>query len=164
MAASFITKHLYDGSIKLKDGTGTPVELVVPFSVGDFNATGLQAVQRQTVAYETRGVFHRARKAGRTYVTGSFTFQMADYSDGAERTAMDFVLQRGSYAANLSKFGANADVYAIDIELTVAGTVLGDTADHVADFADCDVVLDFSEGEPNTGTITWTCYGDYTIT
>jgi hypothetical protein len=165
MAASDIVKHLYDGSIKALDGTsGTAVELEIPFTVGDFSVQGLQETQRATVAYESRGVLNSVRKAARTYPTGSFTFQIADYSDGTDKTALDYFLKRGSYSANVSTLGTNSDVYTTDLVFTVAGTVLGDAADHVATLEDCDVVVDFSEGEPNTGTISWTCYGDYTIT
>ena len=41
MAASAVIKHFTDGSITLKDGTGTPVTLTVPFSAGDLSLSGL---------------------------------------------------------------------------------------------------------------------------
>lgn len=167
MAASSIVKHLYDGSLKALDGTPTtPLEIVIPFTVGDFSIQGEQETQRATVAYETRGVLNSVRKAARTYPTGSFSFQMADYSDATEKTARDFFLKRGSFAAAISTLAAagDADVYTTDLVWTVAGTALGDAADHVITLTDCDVTLDMSEGEPNSGSISFICYGEISET
>ena len=163
MAASTVIKHLYDGTITASDGTGSPVTLVIPFSTGDLSVSALSQVQRATVAYEARGVLTSVRKAARTYPSGSFSFQVADYSDAVDGTAIDFFLKANSYSANVSTLGASADVYTVDLLLTVAGTVLGDAANHTVTLTDCDVTMDIAEGEPNTGTITFTCYGSVTI-
>lgn len=165
MAASQIVKHLYDGAIKASDGTsGTALELLIPYTQGDFSISGLTETQRETVAYQARGVLTSIRKAARSFPSGSFTFQIADYSDGTEQTAIDFFLKQGAFAAAVSTHGANADVFTVDLLITVGGTALGDAADHTVTLTDCDVTLDMSEGEPNTGTINFTCYGTVTFT
>ena len=56
MAASTIIKNLNDGTITLSDGTGSPVTLVVPFSVGDLTISDLKQKQNETARYETRGI------------------------------------------------------------------------------------------------------------
>ena len=39
MAASLVVKHLYDGAISASDGTGAPVTLSIPFTMGDLSRT-----------------------------------------------------------------------------------------------------------------------------
>ena len=149
MAASLVVKHLYDGAISASDGTGAPVTLSIPFTMGD----------------QSRGVLTAVRKAARTYPSGSFSFQVADYSDAIDQTAIDYFLKSNSYSANISTLaaGADADVYTVDLVLTVGGTAVGDTADHTVTLTDCDVTLDVSEGEPNSASISFTCYGAVTF-
>lgn len=164
MAASTFIKHLYDGTISLADGTGTPVTLTVPFTVGDLSVSGLSETQKNVVAYETRGTFNTLRHTSRTYPSGSFSAHLADYSDATESTLIDFILAANSYSGNASTSGANAEVYTIDITLTVEGTDYGDAADHTIVLTDCQCTLDTAEGEPNTATINFTCYGTVTFT
>jgi hypothetical protein len=165
MAASTIVKHLYDGVITLKDGTGTPVTLVVPFTVGDLSLTGVQETQRDVTAYQARGVKTSVRHTTRNFVTGSFSFQVADYSDGTDQTAIDFMLKQGSYSGNVStESTGGAEVYTIDLDLDVEGTDLGDSADHAIGLTDIHCVLNPSEGEPNTVSVDFTVYGDVTFT
>lgn len=164
MAASTVIKHLYDGSISLADGTGTPVTLTVPFSVGDLSISGLSETQNNVTAYETRGTFNSLRHTSRTYPTGSFSAQLADYSDATDTTLIDFILKQNSFSGNASTLGTASDVYTIDITLTVEGTDFGDSSDHTVVITDCQCTLDTAEGEPNTATINFTCYGTVTFT
>ena len=163
MAASVIIKHLHDGSLTVKDGTGTPVSLTVPFSVGDFTLTGVQEQQNAVIAYETRGDLHVVRHTTRTYPTGSFSVMLADYSDATNQTLRDFLLRQNAYSANIGTLTPD-EVYAVDLVWTVEGTDLGDPADHVATMTDCVCTLDFAEGEPNTLSVSFTMYGTYTQT
>jgi hypothetical protein len=162
MAASTVIKNLNDGTITLSDGTGSPVTLVVPFSTGDLSVSGLAEQQNEVAKYETRGTFHSARHTVRSYPSGSFSFQMADYSDATSTTAYDFIRKTNSYSANVSTLGANADVYSIDIILTVEGTDHGDASDHTLTLTNCACTMDISEGDPNTGTINFECLGTVT--
>lgn len=165
MAASTVIKQLHDGIIDLEDGTTpTAVTLTVPFSVGDLSVSGLQQTQRAVTKYETRGVFNSARLGGRTYPTGSFSAHLADYSDGTEQTLIDFFLAQASFSANVSTLGANAEVYAVKITLTVEGSDHGDTADHTIVMDDCVCTLDTSEGEPNTVSVNFEVLGTIAFT
>lgn len=164
MAASEVIKHLYDGSLKLKDGTGTPVELVVPFSVGDLKADNLKQTQRNTAKYETRGVLRSVRHTSRVYPSGSFTAYIADYSDATSQTVIDFLKKQGAYSANVSTLGATAEVYTLDVVLTVEGTDLGDAADHTMTMEDCECTFSLVEGEPNAITVNFEVLGAVSFT
>lgn len=164
MAASTVIKTLYDGYIKLRDGSPTPVELVVPFSVGDLKLDSLKRRQRTTAKYETRGVLRSVRLTSRIYATGSFTAYSADYSDATEQTVIDFLRQQGAYAGNISTLGATAEVYTIDIILVVEGTDLGDPADHTWTASDCDCTFAPSEGDPNSLGISFEILDDVSFT
>tara|TARA_R110000822_G_scaffold266843_1_gene390562 strand:+ start:95 stop:589 length:495 start_codon:yes stop_codon:yes gene_type:complete len=162
MAASLIIKHFTDGVITLTDGTGTPVVLTVPFSQGDFSLSALQQTQQDVVAYQSRGELHSVRLAAKNFPTGSLSFMVADYSDGTNQTALDFLLKTGSYATNVTTLTNSLEVYTVDITLTVEGTDHGDPTDHVITVTDCDCTVEIAEGEPNTASVSFIMYGAYT--
>lgn len=166
MAASVIPKHFTDGSLTLADGTGSPVTLVVPLTVGDFSLSGLKkdAKARATNVYEARGQVTGLRRGAREYPTVSFSAQCADISDATERTALDFILKQGSYNANISTSVAAGDVYTLNVTLTIEGTDLGDASDHTIVMNDVEFTSAFAEGEPNTLTFEGVVYGNVTFT
>jgi hypothetical protein len=164
MAASTVIKNLNDGSVTVEDGTGSPVSLSVPFTVGDVSIDGLGPQQNEVTAYETRGSLNTVRHTTRTYPTVSFSAQLADYSDGTDGTLVDFCLFQASYSANVSTLGANADVKTIKLTLTVEGTDHGDSADHTIVMDDVYVTVAVAEGDPNTVTISGTIYGSVVMT
>jgi hypothetical protein len=165
MAASTVIKHFTDGSITLTDGTAvTPITLVIPFTQGDLSITGLQQNQNDVVAYQTRGVLHSVRHAAANFPTGSLSFMVADYSDGTDQTAIDFLLKQASYSANVTTLTNSTEVYALDILLTVEGTDHGDSADATISLSQCACTLDITEGEPNTVSVNFTMYGPPTFT
>lgn len=164
MAASTIVKHLYDGTITVTDGTTpTAVSLTVPFTTGDLSLDTLQASSRGVQAYQTRGTLHSVRLAAREFQNVSFSAQLADISDGTDGTLIDFVLKQGSYSANESTL-AGSDSYCIQITLTVAGTSLGDAADHTIVMDSVRCTASVAEGEPDTVSISGVIYGDTTMT
>ena len=166
MTASAVIKHFTDGTITVKDGTGSPVTLTVPFSVGDLALSGLaqDALGRATNAYESRGTLNSLRRGPREYPTVSFSAHMADLSDGTDHTLVDFLRKKNSYSGNTSTTATTGDVYTVDIVLTVEGTDLGDASDHVITMEDVDCRIDIAEGEPNTFTINGTVYGSISTT
>jgi len=164
MPASVVTKTFADGTISLKDGTGTPVVFTSAFSQGDFTASGLEPDQRAATAYEARGVLKSIRLGARSYPTGSFSVMMTDVSDAGDDTLVDFVLKQNGYSGNISTTAAAGDAYTVTITLTIEGTDHGDAADHAIELADCRCTVDVAEGEPNTVTVSFTCYGSVTMT
>lgn len=162
MAASVIPKHFTDGSLVLTDGAAN--SLTVPLCNGDISASGLQEDQKQVNVYEARGVLTGLRKGAPQYPEISFTAQLADVSDGSDTTLIDFALRQNSYSGNTSTTTAKGDVYTLDATLTIEGTDFGDSADHTLTWADVHLVLEISEGEPNTISVTGTVYGSTSYT
>jgi hypothetical protein len=164
MAISTVTKNLNDGSLALEDGTGPPVTLTVPVSVGDTTISNLRAVSgitgelNEVVAYETRGKLDGVRHTSRVYPEGSFTVHFREFTSAAVGVVLDFIRRVNAYSANASTLGANADVYTVKITLTVEGTDHGDGADAVIVLDDCHCTADFAEGDPNTLTISYVSY------
>ena len=161
MALSNIIKTLYDGTITLSDGTGSPVTLVVPFSTGDLNMSGLQETQRSVMKLETRGTLNTVRHGSRTYPAGSFTAYLPEYMNALVGNILDFVFQSNGYSANISTL-TPTEVYGIDIILTTEGTDLSDAKDHTITMTDCVCTAEVVEGEPNAVSISFECLGTVT--
>lgn len=157
MALSTFIKNFSHGSLTLSDGTGTPETLSVSYDNGDFSVTGLSPSLREVAAYESRGSLNSLAHTTRTYPSGSFTAQMAEFSEATTGTLADFILKGGSFSSNTST--VSGEIYTIDIQLTVEGTDFGDDADATITLSDCYCTIDFAEGDPNTFTVNFTVYG-----
>lgn len=165
MAVSTVIKHWRDGSLTLADGTGAPVTLTVPFSVGDFKLSGISAGYREIAKYKVRGTLQTVRLGEDVQPTGSFSAYLADYSDATAGTVLDFVLKQNFYSANISTYStATGAPYTVDLTWTIEGTDLGDGADHTVVCTDCRVTAELSEGEPNSISISFECLGTVTFT
>ena len=168
MALSTVVKNFRDGTILIEDGTAvTPLNLTVQFEAGDFSLSGLAqgGSSYETTQYLDRGEFGTARKTNRAFPTGSFTAQLTELSDGANETIPDMLLAQGSFSAAVSTLGANADVYAVKITLTIEGSDFGGgESDHVMVMDDCVCSLDISEGDPDTFSISFTVLGAVSMT
>jgi hypothetical protein len=78
-----------------------------------------------------------------------------------------FINQSGQYAANISTGGTGVpyvEHFCIDIKYTAEGTDFGDDADHTVTLSKCVCSLDFSEGDPSSFTLNFTCYGGASVT
>ena len=67
-------------------------------------------------------------------------------------------------SSDLSTGGTSSDVYMLKVTFTVEGTNFGDSADHVLVLNNCHLALDFSEGDPNSFSLSGTVYGAITAT
>jgi hypothetical protein len=157
-------KHFTDGTYVLRDGTApTPIELTVPFCVGDFSISGLKSSMHEVAVYTARKVLTGLRRGAPMFATGSFTAQMADLTAVTKTSLTDALLKNGAFAAAVSTRGLLADVYTLDIIVTISGTEFGDATDPTFTCHDCDVTLDsFTEGEPNSFAASFICYGGLT--
>ena len=170
MALSTVTKNLNDGSIQLSDGTGSPVTLWVTATIGDFSiddiraASGITSQQNEVTAYEARGRLDGVRHTTRIYPTGSFTAHLKQWHSASAGEVLNFIRKADPYASNASTLGANADVYTLKVTLVVEGTDHGDDADSTIVLDDCHCTASVAEGDPNTVTISFTCYGAITYT
>jgi hypothetical protein len=88
---------------------------------------------------------------------------MADLSDATDKLIFDAINKTGAFSAALSTI-TGSDVYGLKITLTIEGTNFGDTSDHVIVMNNCHCTIDFSEGDPNTYSISGTVYGAITTT
>ena len=165
MAYSTIPKTKRDGVITLIDGTAvTPVELEVAYEDGNFTFSDPQQFSELVVM--DRGNFAAVRKQDEQAKTGSFSFHFRQFTDAAEAGSVrDFINQAGNYSGNVSTGTAGTpyiEHYTIDIKY-VADSPDTAEADHTVTLSKCICSLDFSEGDPSSFTLNFTCYGGLTV-
>ena len=164
MAISSVVKNFRDGTIVINDGTSpTPLTLTVQFEAGDFSISGLNQGNYEITKYLDRGDLGSIRKTNRSFPTGSFTAHMTDLSDGTDRLLWDAVNKTGAWSSAVSTLGSYADVFALQLVLTVEGSNFGATeTDHVLTLNNCHCSIDFAEGDPNSFTLNFEVLGTIT--
>jgi hypothetical protein len=162
MSASEVIKTQFDcGTIEIIDGTPTtPLTVTVALDRGDFSLSGVMEGLKNVAAYQTRGELKSLRKTDRAFPTGSFSAMVAEFSDDTAGTVADMLLGNGEFAARTRTTRVPGDAMTLDVKLTVEGTDYGDDADQVITLQDCVLTMDFTEGDPDTLTFNFTCYGD----
>tara|TARA_E500000178_G_C17016207_1_gene753101 strand:+ start:931 stop:1443 length:513 start_codon:yes stop_codon:yes gene_type:complete len=165
VAYSSLPKTRRDGSLTLRDATAvTPVELTISFEEGAFSMDTPK--EAQTVIRD-RGVISTVRKGdSEPSASGSFTAFFRQFTDGGEAgSLLDFVNQTGHYASNVSTGSSGSpfvEFYCVDIEYIANAMSLGDDSKHIATLSKCVCTVSFSEGDPSSFTISFTCYGGVT--
>lgn len=163
MALSDIIKTQFDaGSIALADGTGTPLTATLRFDQADFSLSGVGPNLRNVNAYQSRATLHSLRQTDIAFPTGSFSCMLSEFSESGTGTFLDLILGQGAHSARVSTTSSIGDVMTFDLTFTMEGTDYGDSADHTIIMEDVHIVVDFSEGDPNTLTFNYTVYGDIT--
>lgn len=164
MAYSTIPKTKRDGVITLLDGTATPVTLAVAYEDGNFTFSDPQQFSELVVM--DRGNFAAVRKQDEQAKTGSFSFHFRQFTDAAEAGSVrDFINQVGNYSGNVSTGLTGTpyiEHYTIDIKY-LADSPDPAEADHTVTLNKCICSLDFSEGDPSSFTLNFTCYGGLTV-
>lgn len=161
MAYSTLPKTRRDGVITLKDGTGSPVELIIAYEEGNLTFDTPKAAQ---TVIRDRGVISTIRKGDDEPVaSGSFTAFFRQFTDGAEAgSILDFVNKTGHYASNISTGLAGTpfvEFYCVSLEYVIDATALGDAAATTATLTKCVCTASFTEGDPSSFTINFTSYG-----
>ncbi len=164
MPLSSVVKNYRDGLITLASGGGSPITLTVQYENGDFSLTGSNQGNYDITKYLDRGDLGSVRKTARSFPTGSFSAHLTELSDATNLTLWDAVNRTGAFAAAVSTLGANADVYTLNIVLTIEGTQFGDATDHVLTLNDCRCSIDVSEGDPDSFSISFEVLGTITAT
>lgn len=136
-----------DGTIEMSDATGSPISITVQYEDGDFQFSALEEGYYTVVVFKDRGVPYSARKTEIHDITWSFTAHATDFTDATEKTIMDTVRKAGAFAAGVSKLGANADVWALQVKFTVERSNYGGT-DNYVQIAKNRLRCGFSEGVP----------------
>jgi hypothetical protein len=160
MAYSVVPKMRRDGTIKLLDNAGSNT-LTISFESGDFNFT--PSKDAEVIIRDRNAISNVRRGDQEASATGSFTVFMREFTDSAQAgSVLDFVNKTGQYASNVSTGSTGTpriEEYCIDIEYTAEGTDNGDDADHKATLSKCICNVVFTEGDPSTLAINFTCYG-----
>lgn len=163
MALSTFVKHFEDLTLAIADGTATtPLSATANLDNGDLSLSGLTPDLREVVAYERKGSLQTLRLGKRVYPTGTFTCQFAEFSESSVGTVLDMIFGTAAtpFAARVSTLGANAQVTAFDLTLTVEGTDYGDSADSTLTLNDVVFTsVDWSMGEPASLSLAFTVYG-----
>lgn len=160
MAISTIVKTKHDGSITISDGTSvTPLTLTVEYEAGDFN---LSIPGPSVSNFLDRGKFGSTpslRYGDDAPMTFSFTANLRDISDASYMTLESIIANSGTFASTwVSRGGANAEVKTVKVLWTIEGTAHGDSADHTITLDHCVLTGSLQEGDPNTISISGTCY------
>jgi hypothetical protein len=164
MPASTVIKNFRDGTIIFADGTTpTPLSVTLSLESGDFSLTGLSQLNTEATTYLDRGELGSVRLTSRSFPSFSVSCHMADLSDATDKLIWDAVNKTGAFSAALSTI-TGSDVYGLKITLTIEGTNFGDAADHTIVMNGCHCMIDFSEGDPNSFSISGTVYGAITTT
>lgn len=159
MPISAVVKNFRDGTITLSDATTpTPLSVIVQYEAGDFSITGLNQGNLEATTYLDRGDLGSVRLTSRTFPSFSFTAHMTDLSDATNKTLWDAVNKTGAFAAAVSGI-TGSDVYGLKVLLSVEGTNFADPTDHTLELNGCHLTIDFSEGDPNSFSLTGTVYG-----
>ena len=159
MAYSTVPKVRRDGTLTLKDGGGPAVTLAISYEEGNFAFE--TPLDDQTVIRD-RSSITTVRKGDEQPITGSFSFYFRAFTSSDVGGVRDFLLAQNAYSANVTTGTTGSpyvEHYCIDIEFKVEGTDLGDSADHTATLLKCVCSLSFAEGDPDTYSLSFTCYG-----
>jgi len=166
MALSTVVKHSFtSGSVIVSDGTGTPLTVTVQFDQADFSVSGLKDKLKDTTAYQSRGTLHSVRYTSRVFPTLSFSAMVSEFSETSSGTLIDMITGKSGtpYAARVSTLGATADVMTFDVKLTIeASDFEAGTSDLSLICEDVELSFDFSEGDPDTISISGVVYGNVT--
>ena len=159
MAQSTVVKVRRDGTIKLKDGSTNTY--TVAYENGDLSFDGGSKADR--IVIRDRGTIVGLRKGDDPVPSLTFTTMMRDFKDNSAGSLIDFLDNSGPVVLT-SSGGTGYEQFLVDIEFTVEGTSHGDANDHVATAAKCLCTWSFSEGDPNTISVTAEIHGGVTYT
>jgi hypothetical protein len=166
MALSTTIKHYTDGTLTVKDGTGTPLSATSAFYRCDVSVSGWspQASNRAVVAYQTKGALRSVRLGDQEFPTVTFSVVFTEWGDDASTATFDSAIRfSGVWASAVSTLGSTAEAKAVDIVWTVEGTDHGDAADHTLTMTDVVITsMVVSEGSPTAITYSGTVYGTIT--
>ncbi len=121
------TRNLRNGSITLKDRTGTPLELLVPIEEGDMSWTETDA----TTVVKNRGVISHRAVVSEVPVELSFTIKYVAIKGrsetGADPTVYEVLHGTGNAAAWVSVEDCGA--YAVDLHFAITSPCLASASD-----------------------------------
>ena len=161
MAESAVPKVPRDGTLVIKDGT-TPT--ANSYTVQYSDAVSLAFPETAPIHVFNRGSRAYTRKGNDGIPTLSFTVVFTGYTDGTDGTILNALQKSGAFSSWV-KVLSTVEHYNVTTEFTVAGTSLGDDADHKMTCTGVRLI-DFNqaEGEPYTYTFNCEVLGTVTYT
>lgn len=145
MADSTVVKNMRDGTIKLKDGTATPLVLTVTLDEG--NLTYAMNANPSFTVFD-RGVISHVRKGDEVPITGSFSVKYVDLiaPDAAANETLYEVITKTDDASDWISTSTGTDVYTLDLEFLINDP--GGGTDETVTFPDCAFTdVEFAEGD-----------------
>ena len=164
MAESTIVKVRRDGKVTFRDGSGTPKEYVVAYENGNVSFSNAKA---DRIVIRDRGAIVGSRKGDDPVLQVTFDvhFRMLTTTASTDLTVLDVCDFTGNVATiPWAKVSSAHEEWNLDLKFEIEGSDHGDGADYVATFSTCIFTWDFSEGDPNTISITAECMGGYSST
>jgi hypothetical protein len=161
MAISTVPKVRRDGTISFED-SGAANTYTVSYEDGDFSFDGSGKPDR--IVIRDRGNIVGVRDGDVPVITGSFTVHFREFTNGSADALIDVLDKTGNAASWTSTGGGAFEPAMWTIKMTTEGTNHGDGADGVAVFAKCVSTWSFSEGDPDSVSVSFECYGGVTFT
>ena len=158
MAFSTVPKVRRDGTITLKDGGSASLEISYEAADLTFEVTKSD----QTVIRDRSAIVSVRKGDDQPAATGSFSAYFREFADQTNAgSIVDFINKTNHYSGNTSatSSGVFVEDYCINIEYDVDGLTFGDDANHRATLTQCIATVSFTEGDPSTFNISFTCYG-----
>lgn len=155
MAVGDIIGNFCDGSLTATDDkSGSPNSATAERMVGDLKIEGLIPGGRVVSAYQGQGALRGLRLGERAFPTLTFTAHLAELMPAFS------ALVHGKTAGFVSVAADIGDAIAVDL----AWTATYGASTRAATFEDCVLTKwDVSEGDPNTLSMQFTCYGPVEI-
>ena len=162
MALAGTVKVRRDGTIKLIDGTGSPVTLTVAYEDGNFTADLLGA-DADRIVIRDRGTIVGLRQGDDQVGSLSFSVHFMEFKNaGASGCLLDFINGEQAGSGLTSTGGAGFEQFLCTVEMEIEATALGDN-DNKASFAKVLLTADFSEGDPDVLNVSGEVYGGVTL-
>lgn len=146
--------------IVLRDGSGPPVELVIPCDTADFAISGLPPSDgyHDVEIVQSRGKICGIIDADRTIPAVSLSAYLSSLTQATPGNVADFIRRTGAYATNKSTLGEDKK-YTIDITFRWLDEV--DDV-HAWDLEDVLPTLEgFNDGRPATISVSGQVLGDH---
>ena len=161
MAESTTVKVRRDGEIKFLDASGSPKTYTVSYENGNLSF-GREKADR--IVIRDRGTIVGSRKGDDPTLTVSFDVHMrmlTTAAGGTDLTLVDVLDNTGNVATIPWVKASEAHE---EWNLNVQFTLEDGATDQVATFTACIFTWEFSEGDPDTISVTAECMGGYTAT
>ena len=157
MAVTNVVKTYRDGSIKIIAGADN---LVISLDSGDFSFSEPKSTRN---IIRDRGAISGLRKADDEVGECSFTVHFREFTDAAAPNIYDFIYHRASASGYTTVGTSGFEEFLVDLEYTAnASAMAGGT--HTVTLNKVLLTASFSEGQPDSISVTGEVYGTYTYT